>query len=377
MAAGGVTPPRADQQMQARSAAPAPPAVPGNIFAVIYIVGPKGGLFVYNPSAGPGNLVASIAGKSGTDKYGNAYVAGVASYGPLGAISQLYDGNVVVSQPGETGGGLFAEVSPGVTVIQPGADAGGTAMSLSLYSTTGSGQQQMVVAPAAGSVSAVTAELLEVQGGIGLVNGTEYSTITPASDDGHPIFSEEYELADISAGPAAPAAGVKAWAQAGRGYVMGSDTNVLNWGEARLIGTTEPQLIDSTGFTTIAGLSCELGVGTYEVEGKILFEGVAASAGNAEFQFNGSATLSAMHIDGYFKPNTGGNIATNGANASAFASTMESQTLSTTAQQVFQFEGVMTCSAAGTMHLDAACTVATDTYNIFGTRSYMNVKAAG
>lgn len=52
-----------------------------NVFQVLIITGSTGsGVFVYSPSPGPGNLVASIAAAVGTDPYGNAYKAGVASY---------------------------------------------------------------------------------------------------------------------------------------------------------------------------------------------------------------------------------------------------------------------------------------------------------
>jgi hypothetical protein len=74
---GGLPKRRVDQQP-----VPPPTAVsPGssNIIraSVVIITGGKGsGLFVYSPSPGTGNLVASITGASGTDQYGNAYGAG-------------------------------------------------------------------------------------------------------------------------------------------------------------------------------------------------------------------------------------------------------------------------------------------------------------
>jgi hypothetical protein len=44
---------------------------------VVIVGSTSSGLFVYSPSAGPGNLVASIAGIAGVDPYGNAYPAGI------------------------------------------------------------------------------------------------------------------------------------------------------------------------------------------------------------------------------------------------------------------------------------------------------------
>lgn len=75
---GGLPPRRIDQQP-----VPPPTAVsPGskNIIraSIVIITGGTGsGLFVYSPSPGTGNLVASITGASGTDTYGNAYGSGL------------------------------------------------------------------------------------------------------------------------------------------------------------------------------------------------------------------------------------------------------------------------------------------------------------
>jgi hypothetical protein len=47
------------------------------------------GMFLYNGTPAAGNLVASIAPASGTDSHGNAYVEGVAIYGPNGQNAVL------------------------------------------------------------------------------------------------------------------------------------------------------------------------------------------------------------------------------------------------------------------------------------------------
>lgn len=41
------------------------------------------GLFVYSPTPAAGNLIDSIAPAGGTDPYGNTYLSGITSYGPL------------------------------------------------------------------------------------------------------------------------------------------------------------------------------------------------------------------------------------------------------------------------------------------------------
>lgn len=49
------------------------------------------GLFVYSPSPGTGNLIASSTATAGTDPYGNAYLAGITSYGTGVASQQFFN----------------------------------------------------------------------------------------------------------------------------------------------------------------------------------------------------------------------------------------------------------------------------------------------
>lgn len=61
-----------------------------NVFQVLIIQGSTGsGLFVYSPSPARGNLVASIAAATGTDAFGNVYLAGVNSYAPSPTIANF------------------------------------------------------------------------------------------------------------------------------------------------------------------------------------------------------------------------------------------------------------------------------------------------
>jgi hypothetical protein len=160
-------------------------------------------------------------------------------------------------------------------------------------------------------------------------------------------------------------------------FDSGNDSEIYYTGSRRLIGTGNPQLVNSTSFTTVAGLTTNVGPGSYIVRGQVVLEGVAASAGNPEFQFNGTCTMTSMGIEGEFGPNTGASVAINRANATALASTMVGQVLSTTADQVFTFAGIINVSAAGSFHLDAACSAAADTYDIFGTISFMILEPVG
>src|SRR5215472_4848178 len=56
-----------------------------NSFFSLLIVNASGGftgLYVYSPTVGAGNLIASVSASSGTDPYGNALISGVTSYNP-------------------------------------------------------------------------------------------------------------------------------------------------------------------------------------------------------------------------------------------------------------------------------------------------------
>lgn len=66
------------------------------------------GLFVYSPSIGAGNLIASIAAQAGTDPYGNAYLSGFTSYAATNQIAQLIAGLVKVGKTTDFGLALFS-----------------------------------------------------------------------------------------------------------------------------------------------------------------------------------------------------------------------------------------------------------------------------
>ena len=80
--AGGIMRPRPDQLPRPGTPGLPPAAVPGNVFAYLYVVGPKGGLFFYSPAAATGELDASIAAAGSTDKFGNTVEGGIVSYAP-------------------------------------------------------------------------------------------------------------------------------------------------------------------------------------------------------------------------------------------------------------------------------------------------------
>lgn len=67
----------------------------GTFFGTDYIINASGAFF-YSGTPALGNLTESIAPAAGTDSFGNAYVAGVASYAAGGLLSQLLNAQVVL-----------------------------------------------------------------------------------------------------------------------------------------------------------------------------------------------------------------------------------------------------------------------------------------
>lgn len=361
------------------------------------------GIFTYTPTASAGNLFSWLTAPGTTeDPFGDPLPNDFGGFGIQsgGIISQLLAGALEFSTAASAvaafinfsfgasvqsiaigSGNTSSGDQPAVIQITSGDSGLSPAVDILLNSAVvfelvaGTGQfAQLTLALTLTNGLTITSGGINVTGSITGHNGVN-SYILSTGTDGHPTFSREIEISNIGAAPSAPATGIKIYALGGKAYIIGLDGNNESVGELRLVGTTVAQLINSTSFTPVAGLSCTLEAGfTYEIEGKILLEGVAAAAGNPEFQFNGTVGIGTMHITGLFYPETGATISINGANAGALAASMIGQILSITATQVFKFEGIVTPNATGTFHLDAACSAAVDTFDVFGTKSYMNVK---
>lgn len=122
------------QQPPPQNAAPAQQPVPGVTPGVsgqivasrVIIIGSGGELLVYSPTAGAGNLIASIAGMPGTDSFGNAFVEGVAAYATISGVSYVMQlGTQTIA--GTTYPALFFEDSSSPPVIPPAVVGSGGA----------------------------------------------------------------------------------------------------------------------------------------------------------------------------------------------------------------------------------------------------------
>jgi len=87
----------------------------------------------YSGTPAAGNLVASISATSGTDPYGNAYVAGVASYAPGGLLAVMNAATVVLQDNAGRQVALNASSSSGTGLrLTPVAGVGETWVSATL-----------------------------------------------------------------------------------------------------------------------------------------------------------------------------------------------------------------------------------------------------
>ena len=94
-AAGGLPPRRPDQYPRQRGGLLPAPQSNVVIGSFVVVATPGGGIFVYSPTAGAGNLIASIAPQSGTDRYGNAYHRGIMDQDPSNTLQTVIDGGSI------------------------------------------------------------------------------------------------------------------------------------------------------------------------------------------------------------------------------------------------------------------------------------------
>jgi hypothetical protein len=102
------------QQPPPQNAAPAGQLVPGIqagttgqvVASRVIIIGTGGELLVYTPTAGAGNLIASVSGAATSDTFGNQVLQGVASYQSTFA-NAIIGGAVLFYTGTEAGGWTF------------------------------------------------------------------------------------------------------------------------------------------------------------------------------------------------------------------------------------------------------------------------------
>jgi hypothetical protein len=164
-ALGGVTPPRADQRQANTAVGTVLPAPNNLLINPVIVVTPGKGVFVYSPSPGLGNLVASFAPANGTDRYGNAFLGGVTSYAASGGgyVAMGFNNGRQQGFTNATYGGAYSayfEINANLAIPEVFLTSTGL---LGLVGT----QTIIATTPA----SAIGADLLEVQGNIAADGG--------------------------------------------------------------------------------------------------------------------------------------------------------------------------------------------------------------
>lgn len=319
---------------------------PGLVEAqTVIIEGPKGGLFVYSPSAGLGNLVLSIAAQAGTDKFGNAYPAG----------ETIFDTTFQIESSGQTRTKLdqfgnylvFNQFGALIFILAPSGDG------YFLYQDTGSAVQGAL------SISNVVTAGTDQFGnpylaGLSSYQGSVASLPLNAVQMNNGVFNflswDNVGLAWVNDSEIFSGANGRLLYTAVSGGSSPGDGNTYGLGKIVSQLTTGP--ITSTGTTPIPVLTMNVSPGKYLIRGVVFGQqGTVAATQNLAFQ--GTATRS----------NT--SIATigiqTGALENAFAAVINSSSSTqvtgatpANAGENVTFEGLIIVSAGGTFTLSIA-----------------------
>jgi hypothetical protein len=218
------------------SATPPPGVTAGVNQAVVIanqviVFGPNGRILVYNPAPGAGNLVGSFAGTAGADRYGNAYPAGVWSYGTLGTAG-AGNGALGFNKPGQNGTISWATDLSG----QPAA---------ALEVATALNDTTFYFTPGGGLSIDVQHDMTP-----GLLNGW---TVTPGQDAFYTLMNDDSVWLDADLTVGTFAGGTNVWT-AQPGYVPAAGIS-RRLGCTLVASTAAAQAVDPY-FTVAAHLQC-------------------------------------------------------------------------------------------------------------------------
>lgn len=410
------TPPvrRPDQQPPTTSGL-SPAALPGNVFTVVYIVGSSGGLFLYTPTVGPNNLVASGAAVAGTN-HGNQVIPGWTAYSFSGGTIQQYasvQAGVIQLGGGPPAG--YAEVptlevsnGTGNLLINGGQLAGGSSgLPAELFLMTGAiGHNGYVLVPspstllvaAAGPPSTTAAVEIAAANGNGLAMANLAGT--PASVAGYSFwYSDAFtqlhtdraivtdvdvETKNQGSVPGAGGSGPKWFGESGYGLFVsgqtgiGGDTNTYDTGRLTLF-MTGTQTINSTISTSLTGLTKTLGVGTYKISGSITYVSNQTAAANPTIAFSNGGTPTLGYYNSEYTVRTNNVTSTspvtafNNTNFDGIATSHTGPAYQNGQFVEFTFRGILTLSAGGAFTAVAKTSAGVDTFTIQA-GSYMEIQ---
>lgn len=306
---------------------------------IISATGGFTGLFVYAPVPGAGNLIDSIAPAAGTDPYGNTYVQGIASYaaGNSAVNSQLTAGTLRFNEPA-----IFSAASIGSNA--------------SAALILGSGQvlntdNSAIIALGPGAVGTV-ATVAILNSALELEEQN-----TPAADG------------SVTAGPKlfgnfSGSLQVVEDSRSGDGQLYSTE-------HIRLVGTGGPQTVNSTADAPVTGLTRSVGKGSYHFHAKIEWT-QGGTASNQKFGFTGPAASSASET--LQSINTSSQQVPDGRHNSGLATVAIGSAIYAAGSVVItEIDGLATFTAAGTLSVGVACTVAANTFTVTNTESWLDV----
>lgn len=277
------------------------------------------GAFFYSSAPAAGNLIASVASVAGTDQFGNAYKAGMTTYGTGGDYVSISENQVSVGSSSSDTHPCFISGGGGAFLLDSGlAITLDTALGIQLLSAVDSfgNVPQAVIAPGPGNPNPQTSATLEVQG-----------TVRFVGPDGN-AYHGAYLLLEAS----------------GQTVSAVTDVPVTGWG------------------------GIPLAAGTYHIRGRVQVTPQQAAGGVLiEFTASGGLAVSSLSIDFIeFALPSGGGLASFG-NANRIVALSSRFTGSTfgAANREVQFDGTVIVSTAGTITPQVACqTAGTDTWQV-------------
>jgi hypothetical protein len=141
---------------------------------------------------------------------------------------------------------------------------------------------------------------------------------------------------------------------------LAGDNNIYELGEAHLFSTATPQVISSTSYVTVTGLSCTVGIGTYRLDAELICTNGAAIS-QADIRSGGTCAWT-----GRLNAVTLGSASTviGVSSANAAGGVMGSGVYSNGITYVMRIRGKLTVSTAGTLTLDAALHAAGQTVTV-------------
>lgn len=309
------------------------------------------GFFVYSPSFGTGNLDLSIAAAPGVDPEGNAYD------GP--GLEIQNGGSLWIVGPAAQQIVMSAALGVPIIAFESGRPEEEDPARIA---------QQLVNAGLPNEIIALLLSSAQVTA----QQDEGFITLLSSAADGSSTAGVSLNYLDTSAVPhkylSVSGAGVETFSS------FAGDTDIYTPLRKKVFPAGS-LTVNQTTFSQQVFPTLLLGVGTYIIEGQMLYQPNQA-AGAAEFVLGTSTAVAGMRI--MFKEFTTGTPFGDAAasEVSGFGSGFTGGTFGA-AERFLEFRGTITCTTAGNIGLFAACTVAADTYTIRQQGSYLVLEADG